>query len=174
MILTSLNLLAVSAGYNFTTAGDYEVEATNLFHYQDKAGNPVTIYASISSAHTAKLNGKLVSRKNAKRDAKLTRRASFKSCSSSRQSQITTALTSTLTYAKGAADYLNSHTSATTRYTTWFGAFSSSRRSTVLGHYQKIVSSNPQTYTYDCSCTESDTYGTLARLAFGILLTDSH
>ena len=57
-----------------------------------------------------------------------------------------------------AKSYLSSHTSSTTRYTTWFGTYSSSRHSTVLSHFSKISGSDFSSFTYDCTCTESDTY----------------
>ncbi|KIM33629.1 hypothetical protein M408DRAFT_60879, partial [Serendipita vermifera MAFF 305830] len=144
----------LSAAYNFTRVGDYEVDAANLFHYQDENGQPVAIRADIASIHSAKLSGNLVSSTVARRSMSLAKRASFVSCSSTRSSQINTALTTTTTYVANAVTYLTSLTSGTTRYTTWFGTYSSSRKSTVLSHYTKIKTSDPKTYTYDCSCTD--------------------
>jgi peptidyl-Lys metalloendopeptidase len=144
----------LSAAYNFTKVGDYEIDAANLFHYQDTNGAPVPIRADIASTHTAKLTGKLVSSAIARRSSNLAKRASFVSCSSTRSSQINTALTTTTTYVANAKSYLTSLTAGSTRYTTWFGTYSSTRKSTVLSHYTKIGSSDPKTYTYDCSCTD--------------------
>lgn len=44
-----------------------------------------------------------------------------------------------------------------TRWKTWFGTYSSSHFNTVQSHYSHI-SGDPTATTYDCSCTESDTY----------------
>lgn len=158
----------LSAAYNFTKVGDYDVEASTTFYYKDAAGSPVPIQASLASVHSAKLSGSLVSSTIAKRSSNLVKRASFASCSSSQQSSINTALTTTTTYVNNAVTYLNGISSGTTRYTTWFGTYSSSRKSTVLGHYQKIQSSNPKTYTYDCSCTD-DVYAYVYPSNFGYI-----
>lgn len=160
----------LSAGYNFTSTGTYEVEASNLFYYQDGSGDAVPITADVTSVHTADLSGSLVSRVIAKRSMKmgLVKRASFNSCSSSQSSQINTALDTTVTYVANAASYLSSLSSGSTRYTTWFGTYSSSRKSTVYSHYTKIQSSNPKTYTYDCSCTD-DSYAYTYPSEFGYI-----
>jgi peptidyl-Lys metalloendopeptidase len=144
----------LAAGYNFTRGGDYDVDVANLFHYQDSNGAPVAIRADVSSIHSAKLSGNLVSSVVGKRSMDLAKRAKFASCSSTRQSQINTALTTTTSYVANAVSYLTALSSGSTRYTTWFGTYSSSRKSTVLSHYTKIKTSDPKTYTYDCSCTD--------------------
>ncbi|KAG8807722.1 hypothetical protein FRC19_006364, partial [Serendipita sp. 401] len=157
----------LSASYNFTRVGDYEVEAVNLFHYQDASGSPVSITADVASAHNARLDGNLVSSVIAKRSMHNYKRASYSSCSSSRQSTIAAAFPYVKSYLSNAVSYLSSQTATTTRYSTWFGTYSSSRKSTVLSHYSKIQSSDPSTYTYDCSCTESDTYAYVYPSTFG-------
>ena len=54
--------------------------------------------------------------------------------------------------------YLQSHTAASPRYTTWFGAYTSSRHSTVLSHYSNLNSNDYTSYTYDCSTCTSTAY----------------
>jgi peptidyl-Lys metalloendopeptidase len=123
LFLTLLLYHLVAAAYNFTNAGDYEIEASNLFHYVDNSGNVVPIQADIASTHTAKLDGNLVSSIVSKRSMEhsLVKRASFKSCSSTQSSQINTALTTTTTYVNNAVSYLTSLSATSTRYSTWFG-----------------------------------------------------
>ncbi|KAG8818812.1 hypothetical protein FRC17_010697 [Serendipita sp. 399] len=159
----------LSASYNFTQAGDYDIEAVNLFHYQDPSGNPVAITADAPSHLTAKLTGNLVSSIVAKRSMRNYNRASYTSCSSSRRTTIAAALPVVKTYVNNAVNYLSSHSSATPRYTTWFGTYSSSRKNTVLTHFQRIKSSDPSTYRYDCSCTEDDTYAYVYPNTFGVI-----
>lgn len=54
--------------------------------------------------------------------------------------------------------YLNAHTSSTPRFTTWFGSYTSSHRSTVLSHYSNL-NGDPNSVTYDCStCDMADTF----------------
>ncbi|KAG8812283.1 hypothetical protein FRC17_002104 [Serendipita sp. 399] len=110
----------LSASYNFTQVGDYEIEAVNLFHYQDASGNAVAITADAPSAHLAKLTGNLVSSTIAKRSMRNYKRAGYKSCSSSRQSTIAAAFPYVKSYLSNAVSYLSSHSSTTTRYSTWF------------------------------------------------------
>jgi peptidyl-Lys metalloendopeptidase len=83
---------------------------------------------------------------------------SFRSCSSTRQGQLITALGSAQTYASGAESYMNSN-SAGPRYTTWFGTYSSSRYSKVKSHYTALRNTiQNKGFTFDCSCTDSGTY----------------
>ncbi|QRV85905.1 peptidyl-Lys metalloendopeptidase [Ceratobasidium sp. AG-Ba] len=153
--------------YNFTRsgAGEYQFSAGNVFQYVDASGKLATVAADTQS-HKLKVGGSLASFKGApKHDShRLGRRAiGFTSCSSTRQSQITTAANSANTYVANASKYLAGISSGTTRYTvytsfnTWFGTFTSSRFSTVKSHYSNIGTDATST-TYDCTCTESGTY----------------
>ncbi|CDO73189.1 hypothetical protein BN946_scf185007.g244 [Trametes cinnabarina] len=44
------------------------------------------------------------------------------------------------------------------RYTTWFGSYTSSHHNTVLSHYTKMNGNNYSSFTYDCTCTDPSTY----------------
>ncbi|KAL4246974.1 secreted metalloproteinase M35 [Abortiporus biennis] len=145
----------LSAAYNFTSsgAGAYTVEANNLFHYVDPATNKaVPIYAN-AEVHSAKVAGQLAVARNT-----LTKRATFTGCSSSQQSGLNAAAPAAQTYAANALSYLQAHTSSTSRYTTWFGTYTSSRHSTVLTHYTNLNSNTYSSYHFDCTCTDSGTY----------------
>ncbi|KAG9093754.1 hypothetical protein FS749_013800 [Ceratobasidium sp. UAMH 11750] len=147
--------------YNFTGsgAGEYKFSAGNIFQYVDASGKLATVAANTQS-HKLSVGGKLASLKGAPRSdrSSLARRAiGFKSCSSTQQSQITTAANSANTYVANASKYLAGISSGTSRYTTWFGTFTSSRFSTVKSHFNNI-GTDPTSTTYDCTCTESDTY----------------
>lgn len=159
----------LGAAYNFTAsgAGSYSIEPSNLFHYVDASGTPVEIRASIQDAHVAKVAGKLAVARPS--EPALGKRATYRSCSSTRQSQLVTAASSGNSYASSAYSYANSHTSATTRYTTWFGTYTSSRHSTVVSHYQKISSHDFGSYTFDCTCTDSGTYAYVYPDTFGVV-----
>jgi len=83
---------------------------------------------------------------------------SFVSCSNTRQTQLATARNSAVTYATNAKSYLDAGTQGT-RYTWWFGAYTSSRYSTVRTHFTNLKSAlSSQPYTFDCTCTDSGTY----------------
>ncbi len=79
----------------------------------------------------------------------------FANCSSSRQTSIKTALNSAQTYSTNSLAYLNAGTKGT-RYTWWFGAYTSSRYSTARTHFSNIDSTiKNKTITFDCGCTDS-------------------
>ncbi|KAG9102739.1 hypothetical protein FRC06_001271 [Ceratobasidium sp. 370] len=147
--------------YNFTRsgAGEYKFSASNVFQYVDASGKLVTVAADTQS-HKLSVGGKLASLKGLPKHDRsgLARRAiGFRSCSSTQQSQITTAANSANTYVANANTYLAGISSGTTRYTTWFGTFTSSRFSTVKSHYS-LIGTDATASTYDCTCTDSGTY----------------
>jgi peptidyl-Lys metalloendopeptidase len=149
----------VSAAYNFTLPGEgkYSIEASNLFHYVDAENNAVALRAENVALHTA-VKGQLAVARNVRPTA-TRKRATYDGCSSSQKSDLTTAAAAAQSYAAGAQSYLSSHTSSTTRYTTWFGTFTSARHSQVLTHYTNMVNFPYANYEYDCStCDEPDTY----------------
>ncbi len=77
-------------------------------------------------------------------------------CTSTEQSAISTALTNSRTYANNASTYLNGISSGTTRYTTWFGAYSSTNLSTARSHFTNIKNALANAaIVVDCSCTSS-------------------
>lgn len=145
--------------YNFTSTGvdSYEIEPRNTFYLVGQTGEVSTIRANVASAHSARVSGKLVSAKLAPTPT-LSRRATYVGCSTARQSQLVSAAAAAQSYAANAYSYMSATTSARPRYTTWFGAYTSTRRNTVLSHFNSINGNTFSSYTYDCSCTESGTY----------------
>jgi peptidyl-Lys metalloendopeptidase len=84
----------------------------------------------------------------------------YVSCTSTRQSQLLTALGNAETLSRKSRDYLNNlpvaSRSTDTAYKTWFGAYTSSRYSTVQSHYTSIYSAfNTKTVQFYCDCTDS-------------------
>lgn len=85
---------------------------------------------------------------------------SYVSCSSTRQSSLVTALSNAEAIALKARNYLNNLSttarSTDTAYKTWFGAYTSSRYSTVQSHYNNIYSAlNTKRVTFYCDCSDS-------------------
>ncbi|MFE8598988.1 M35 family metallo-endopeptidase [Archangium violaceum] len=77
-------------------------------------------------------------------------------CTTSEQSSISSALTSARTYANNASTYLNGISSGTTRYTTWFGAYTSARLTTARSHFTNIKNALASAaIVVDCSCNDS-------------------
>lgn len=145
----------VSEAYNFTSPGEgtYSFEALeNVFYNVGDNGEMMPIYAD-TQAHSVSLSGQL-----AIAPSRVSKRAMFNECSSSQQSALNSAAAAAKTYATSALSYANSHTSATSKYTTWFGTFTTARHNTVVSHYSRISSSEFNTFTFDCTCTDSGTY----------------
>ncbi|KJA28634.1 hypothetical protein HYPSUDRAFT_128952 [Hypholoma sublateritium FD-334 SS-4] len=160
----------LSAGYNFTAAGagTFDFEADKAFYIVKENNKVELIQAEISeaSAFTASVTGNLVISRREDEPSGLAKRATFVGCTTARQTLLNTAIASAETYAANAKSYLSSHTTATTRYTTWFGAFTTARYQTVVSHFTLIDANNFSAFTFDCSCTDSayayvypDTFG---------------
>ncbi|KAF6745448.1 hypothetical protein DFP72DRAFT_1091542 [Ephemerocybe angulata] len=75
-----------------------------------------------------------------------------------RQTILVEAAAAAQAYAAEAKSFLDANTATTTRYSTWFGAFTTARYNTVLSHFTAINSNVFSSFTYDCSCTRSGTY----------------
>ncbi|KAG5646342.1 hypothetical protein DXG03_003665 [Asterophora parasitica] len=59
--------------------------------------------------------------------------------------------------------------SASPRYTTWFGAYTDARHTTVTSHFSKISGNNLSSFKYDCTCTDSGTYAYVYPGTFGTI-----
>jgi peptidyl-Lys metalloendopeptidase len=79
----------------------------------------------------------------------------FSGCSSSQQQQVATAADAAQHFATQAYGYLRSHTSATPRYTTWFGTYTAARHSTATSHFAAISQAKFAALSYDCTCQDS-------------------
>ncbi|KAI0830740.1 peptidyl-Lys metalloendopeptidase [Trametes gibbosa] len=147
----------LSAAYNFTLpgAGKYTVEPVNLFHFVDPETNEAVPIRADTETHVAAVKGKLAVTRPT---PTITKRATYSGCSTSQKSALASAAPAAQSYAANAYSYLSTHTAASPRYTTWFGAYTSSRHSTVLSHFSNLNGNDYTSYTYDCTCTEADTY----------------
>jgi peptidyl-Lys metalloendopeptidase len=77
-------------------------------------------------------------------------------CSATQQSQINSAVGSAQTMANGSVNYLNSISSGTSRFTTWFGGYSAANLSQIKSHYANIKDAlDNKPIVYDCSCKQS-------------------
>ncbi|KAK0228984.1 peptidyl-Lys metalloendopeptidase [Armillaria fumosa] len=158
---------ALANAYNFTGSGEtsYTITPSTLFYYIDADSNELmTINAKIAQKHTAKLSGTLAV---ARRE--LYKRIAYNNCSTSEESALVSAAAAAQTYAEDAQAYLDENTSSTTRYTTWFGTYTSSRHTEVLSHFSNMLDHPYADYTYDCSCTETDTYAYVYSDSFGTI-----
>ena len=145
----------VGNAYNFTTSGaaSYNILTRKAFYIVNSDSTVSTLLADVDS-HAAKISGKLaVARRT------LVKRATFTGCNSTQQILLLSAAKDAQNYTSGAFSYASSHNSSTPRYTTWFGAYTAARHSTVISHFSNINANNFSSYEFDCStCTEPDTY----------------
>jgi peptidyl-Lys metalloendopeptidase len=89
-----------------------------------------------------------------KPNPQLSKRIVYNGCTSARQSLVSAGATAAQSYAANALSYLNSGATGA-RYTTWFGAYTSTRYNLVKSHFTYLSGHSYQSYTYDCTCTES-------------------
>jgi peptidyl-Lys metalloendopeptidase len=80
-------------------------------------------------------------------------------CTTSEKSALVQALTAAGNYADAAASYFVNNSTATARYTTWFGTYSSANFATVGSHFSKIRDAlNTKPIVLDCSCNKRGTF----------------
>jgi len=155
----------LSRAYNFNESGEgtYSVEANKLFYIVDSEQQAVPLHATVE-AHTATLSGKLAVVR-----PKQVKRATYRGCSSSQQSELVSAASAAQSYAVDSLLYVQLHLFAAPRYTTWFGSYTASHHSTVTSHYSHINNSGFSSFTFDCTCTDSGTYAYVYPDGFGTI-----
>jgi peptidyl-Lys metalloendopeptidase len=82
---------------------------------------------------------------------------SYTNCTASQQSSIASAFNSAQTYSTNALNYLSTTTpGATSRYTTWFGSYTSTGWNTAKSHFTSIKSAfDTQAVVVDCKCKQN-------------------
>jgi peptidyl-Lys metalloendopeptidase len=154
-------------------AGDYTFRASGCFYVVDAMGNIEPISAD-PGHHIAKIAVKLARPTTEK--TVLEERAKFIGCSSSQESEITSAISITTRYVQNAFEcvmllvlqrrgllflycsYLQEHASGTARYIAWFGDYTDQRHGTVLSHFEHIHENDFSSFTYDCTCSDADVF----------------
>jgi len=95
----------VSLGYNFTSpgVGTYDFEADGTFYIVKDDNEIGVVHANVAEAvYTAEVVGNLAVARRDESSSGLSKRATFVSCSATRQSLINTAAASAETYASNA------------------------------------------------------------------------
>ncbi|KAG6887843.1 hypothetical protein C0992_010492 [Termitomyces sp. T32_za158] len=148
----------LSEAYAFDKEGEYRIVSNNQFYFVNAQKEAAPIYATVD-AHTTTLTGKLsVDR------ALQVKRAAFNGCTAAQQSSLALAATGAKYYATDAYSYLNSHTSSTPRFDTWFGAYTTPNHDVVLSHFRNISRNDFASFNYDCTCSSAGS-GTLVHEA---------
>jgi len=169
----------LSSRYDFASAGagTFNIVALDTFTHVDESGNFVSVKAAQSSPVSIALTGNLAVQPTVPKPLRFVKRAKFKSCTAAQEKDVNSAVAAAYKYALNAYNYLKSHTSATPRYTTWFGAFAAARHNTVVSHFSKIAgtaSNDPFAgFEYDCGCPEAanrtDIYAYVYPNQYGIM-----
>ena len=159
--ISSRNITLVSTAYNFTGsgAGAYSIQPSTLFTFVGADGTLNDLDATVEHVEVD-LSGTLAVSRT------FDKRATFNGCSATQQSQINSATSGAQKYAASALAYISGVSSATTRYTSWFGVYDAGRKATVQSHYTSISSHQYSSFTYDCTCTDSNTYAYVCAYIF--------
>ncbi|KAK0441453.1 uncharacterized protein EV420DRAFT_1119424 [Desarmillaria tabescens] len=165
--------------YNFTNTGEsgYTITPLSTIQAVEDDGTLTTIGAHVTPA-SIMLSGQLSSSSTLSSSSlggasdgrssarSLSKRASYTSCSSSRQSINAQAISDSSVIAQASIDHLEANPSGSTTQTTWYGTFATGRYKGTLSAFEGLVS-EPASWTYDCSCTDSDTYAYVYPLTYG-------
>jgi peptidyl-Lys metalloendopeptidase len=80
----------------------------------------------------------------------------FSACSGTQQNILINARNQAKTYASGAENYLFANNSGTARYLEWFGAFTTSRYTTVTSHFTALSDAwDNAGVNFDCGCKQN-------------------
>ncbi len=132
---------------------EYNVESLNLFTNQPNMF--ISAEALRSENKQAWIDGRQVKMPDESTADAVTGSTSFTGCTSSRQTSLVTARNNASTYSTNSYNYLNAGTVGS-RYTTWFGAYTSSRYSTARSHFSSIRNAmDTASVRFNCTCTDS-------------------
>ncbi|PFH48359.1 hypothetical protein AMATHDRAFT_49565 [Amanita thiersii Skay4041] len=155
----------LSKAYNFASSGEgrYSIKAANEFYVVDQSTKELQmVEAEVGKEHVTFISGKL-----ATRDEALERRATFVQCTAARQAAVNSAIREASRYAVNAYRYMQARGTASPRYTTWFGAFTTARRDTVREHFRRINNNNFNNFKYFCDCNRANVYAFVYPNQFG-------
>ncbi|MBK7147088.1 MAG: hypothetical protein IPH76_18545 [Xanthomonadales bacterium] len=153
--------LDLSAFYNFAKSGQYEVRYDEFLF--DNSGRAKRINTTPTLMWVDGSDQFLAQRAGDDPYAGLGVKAlgitpTFTKCTTTQKSQLMTALNSADSYAGNAKSYFASHsyTNISARYSTWFGAATSSRYTTGKNHFDAIQAAfATKPITVDCGCKKT-------------------
>jgi peptidyl-Lys metalloendopeptidase len=153
-ISNSANLSEV---YDFSQSGNYTIsfDASNLPVSGNNRGGLETLSGMKSGGLNLSVDGRPVKMPESVFPNAVSGNTTFSKCTTTQQGTAATARNNASTYAANALSYLNSGTVGS-RYTTWFGAYTSGRYSTVTSHFLNISSAmDTSTVNIDCGCKKT-------------------
>lgn len=163
----------ISALYDMSVTGDYSVRyhaaSVNLFtskadtkgkvavsgQVDEIASTPASLFINGRHARGTVIGEPFELSKVQGGGTVGTQAVSFSSCTSSQQSTITSAISAAKTMANSSNTYLVNGNRGT-RYTKWFGSYSSTRYATAKSHFANIKNAlDTKPVVVDCSCRQS-------------------
>lgn len=166
--------LNLAEAYDLSTSGDYTVtfaaplqfasmsdgaqlkQASGLPMVAQSAPMRVWMEGGVATP-TERLNLASAAQKAQATPTAVTNGVNYVGCTAARTTSAGTAVVSARTYATNAKGYLNAGTTGA-RYTSWFGAYTSSRYTTAKQHFTSIstaINQNAGQITINCGCTQS-------------------
>jgi peptidyl-Lys metalloendopeptidase len=143
----------LAAWYDLSLSGNYaisyDIGSWNLYSEKGNA------FKTVDSLQSASLNLKIDGRASALLADAAAASTTFNKCTTTQQSDLTTARAQASTYAANALSYLNGNNQGA-RYTTWFGTYVSSRYTTVKSHFSAISNAmDTAAIKFDCGCKKT-------------------
>ncbi len=143
--------------YDLSQSGHYEIAyAVASFNLFDEKGNAFKYRDTLTSEKVnATIEGRAAKGKPTPPPPPGPGQNGFVACTEAQKSLIAQARIDATDYSTNAQSYLNAGT-LNSRYTTWFGAFTSGRYSTVNSHFNAIKNAFVDAgITYDCGCKQN-------------------
>jgi peptidyl-Lys metalloendopeptidase len=131
-----------TVNYNVKSPGLYPAEKAANRQIDSLKSNDVSIFVEGRAAKIREIEA----------PSAVSGTSSYTKCTTSQQSLIATARNDAAVYASDSLNYLTSGATGA-RYTTWFGAYTSSRYSTVKSHFTNIKNAmDTASMNFDCGC----------------------
>ena len=144
--------------YDLSQSGQYEVfYAVASYQLFDEKGNAFNLRDSLVSEKISfKAEGGAPRAKPTQPPPPPAGGNAFNACTIDQQNLLVSARNQAKTYASQASSYLNSNNSGTPRYLEWFGAYTSSRYTTVKNNFGAISDKMTNAgITFDCKCKQN-------------------
>lgn len=144
--------------YDLSANGRYEISfLVASYHLYDEKGNSFKGAEVLASETVSlKVEGRQSKVKPTPPPPPPPGGTTFNACTTAQQATLLDARAQAKTYAAQAENYLLGINSGTSRYTEWFGLFTSDRYNTVRTHFTKISDAwDNAAVTFDCKCKQN-------------------
>lgn len=143
--------------YDLSQSGQYDIAyAVAAFNLFDEKGNAFKYRdVLVSEKISTTVEGRAARAKPTPPPTPLPGQNAYNACTVQQQDLLASARVQATAYSSNAKSYLNANT-LNSRYTTWFGAFTSNRYGTVNTHFNAIYGAFVNAgITFDCKCKQN-------------------